>query len=67
VTGNLKPQTGLVAQLTAERDALYDALERLVADRKGIEFSTPKQQASMRNAKALLAEVQRSVKWGTPL
>jgi hypothetical protein len=51
-----------IAAITAERDALYDALERLVRERKAIEFATPGQQASLRNAKALLAEVRRSPK-----
>jgi hypothetical protein len=57
---------GLVEKLTAERDALYDALERLVRERKGIEFATPQQQASLRNAKALLVEVQRTPKEAIP-
>lgn len=50
------------SQVESERDALYDALERLVRERKSIEFSTPPQQASMRNARALLAEIQRTPK-----
>lgn len=53
-------QFAIVERLTAERDALHDALAQLVADRKGFEFSTPKQQASLRNARALLVEIQRS-------
>ncbi len=55
-----KAKADLVERLIAERDALYDALARLVNERKTIEFSTPPQQASMRNARALLAEIQRT-------
>ncbi len=48
----------LVEKLTAERDALHDALTKLVAfvDRHG-GYMSAQHQASLRGAKALLVEV----------
>lgn len=50
-----------VVRLTTERDALYDATERLVRflDKHG-GYMSPEHQRALRNAKALLVEVQRS-------
>ena len=42
----------------AERDALYDALRRVVELHKGNEFLWHGEQAALRNARALLAEMK---------
>jgi hypothetical protein len=51
----------LVDLREAERDAALDVLERLVQARKGFEFSTPREQAAWRDAKAMLVEHGRKV------
>lgn len=53
--------------VVAERDALYDATERLVRflEKHG-GYMSPEHQRSLRNAKALLAEVKRTPKEPPP-
>lgn len=51
----------LLELYAAQRDGALDVLERLLASFKGIEYTTPEQQATMRRARALLAESGRRV------
>lgn len=59
MTGNLKPQPDLVSRLTAERDALHDALSKLVrylAKHGG--YMSAENQAALRGARRLLEETR---------